>query len=167
VNSTNEQNVAIVQVNFRKYVDELATERCVWCWNEFTNYSDALWRLYGDRGLAITSTVGDLNDNRQLSALKSFVRQLDTEDFWALKDISFEIKKGEWWGSLAGTGQENPEVEKFLDTPVKRYSSGMYVRLAFAVAAHLEPEILIVDEVLSVGDTEFQKKSLGKDGGCE
>ena len=54
------------------------------------------------------------------------------------------------------------EVEKFLDTPVKRYSSGMYVRLAFAVAAHLEPEILLVDEVLSVGDTAFQKKCLQK-----
>ncbi len=54
------------------------------------------------------------------------------------------------------------EVENFLDTPVKHYSSGMYVRLAFAVAAHLEPEILIVDEVLAVGDTEFQKKCLGK-----
>jgi lipopolysaccharide transport system ATP-binding protein len=54
------------------------------------------------------------------------------------------------------------EVERFLDTPVKRYSSGMYVRLAFAVAAHLEPEILIVDEVLAVGDTQFQKKCLGK-----
>ena len=54
------------------------------------------------------------------------------------------------------------EVEKFLDTPVKRYSSGMYVRLAFAVAAHLEPEILIVDEVLAVGDAKFQKKCLGK-----
>jgi lipopolysaccharide transport system ATP-binding protein len=54
------------------------------------------------------------------------------------------------------------EVEKFLDTPVKRYSSGMYVRLAFAVAAHLEPEILIVDEVLSVGDAQFQKKCLRK-----
>lgn len=54
------------------------------------------------------------------------------------------------------------EVEKFLDTPVKRYSSGMYVRLAFAVAAHLEPEILIVDEVLAVGDIQFQKKCLGK-----
>lgn len=53
-------------------------------------------------------------------------------------------------------------VEKFLDTPVKRYSSGMYVRLAFSVAAHLEPEILIIDEVLSVGDAEFQKKCLGK-----
>jgi lipopolysaccharide transport system ATP-binding protein len=54
------------------------------------------------------------------------------------------------------------EVEKFLDTPVKRYSSGMYVRLAFSVAAHLEPEILIVDEVLAVGDAQFQKKCLGK-----
>jgi lipopolysaccharide transport system ATP-binding protein len=54
------------------------------------------------------------------------------------------------------------EVERFLDTPVKRYSSGMYVRLAFAVAAHLEPEILVVDEVLAVGDHEFQKKCLGK-----
>jgi lipopolysaccharide transport system ATP-binding protein len=54
------------------------------------------------------------------------------------------------------------EIDKFLETPVKRYSSGMYVRLAFAVAAHLEPEILIVDEVLAVGDAEFQKKCLGK-----
>ena len=54
------------------------------------------------------------------------------------------------------------EIEEFLDTPVKRYSSGMYVRLAFAVAAHLEPEILIVDEVLAVGDYAFQKKCLGK-----
>jgi lipopolysaccharide transport system ATP-binding protein len=56
------------------------------------------------------------------------------------------------------------EIEKFIDTPVKRYSSGMYVRLAFAVAAHLEPEILIVDEVLAVGDAAFQKKCLGKIG---
>ena len=56
------------------------------------------------------------------------------------------------------------EVEKFIDTPVKRYSSGMYVRLAFAIAAHLEPEILIVDEVLAVGDANFQKKCLGKIG---
>jgi lipopolysaccharide transport system ATP-binding protein len=54
------------------------------------------------------------------------------------------------------------EVEKFLDTPVKKYSSGMYVRLAFSVAAHLEPEILIIDEVLAVGDVQFQKKCLGK-----
>ena len=55
-------------------------------------------------------------------------------------------------------------VEKYIDTPVKRYSSGMYVRLAFAVAAHLDPEILIIDEVLAVGDFEFQKKCLGKMG---
>ena len=58
------------------------------------------------------------------------------------------------------------EVEKFIDTPVKRYSSGMYVRLAFAVAAHLEPEILMVDEVLAVGDAAVQKKCLGQDGRC-
>ena len=54
------------------------------------------------------------------------------------------------------------EVEQFIDTPVKRYSSGMYLRLAFAVAAHLEPEILVVDEVLAVGDAEFQRKCMGK-----
>ena len=152
------------------------------------------------------------------------------EEFWALKDVSFEIKRGDRVGiigrngagkstllkvlsritepttgriSLKGrvasllevgtgfhpelTGRENiflngailgmgkaeiknkfdeivafAEVEKFLDTPVKRYSSGMYVRLAFAVAAHLEPEILVVDEVLAVGDAQFQKKCLGK-----
>lgn len=152
------------------------------------------------------------------------------EEFWALKDINFEIKQGDRVGiigrngagkstllkilsritepttgkiSINGrvasllevgtgfhpelTGRENiflngaimgmskweikakfdeivafAEVEKFLDTPVKRYSSGMYVRLAFAVAAHLEPEILIVDEVLAVGDAVFQKKCLEK-----
>ncbi|HEY3760385.1 MAG TPA: ABC transporter ATP-binding protein [Verrucomicrobiae bacterium] len=152
------------------------------------------------------------------------------EEFWALKDVSFEVKAGEVVGiigrngagkstllkilsriteptsgkiSLHGrvasllevgtgfhqelTGRENiflngailgmskgeikrkfdeivafSEIEKFLDTPVKRYSSGMYMRLAFAVAAHLEPEILIVDEVLAVGDASFQKKCLGK-----
>ncbi|MFN6519089.1 MAG: ABC transporter ATP-binding protein [Nostoc sp. CreGUA01] len=154
------------------------------------------------------------------------------EEFWALKDVSFEIQQGEAIGVIgrngAGkstllkvlsriteptrgriaikgrvasllevgtgfhpelTGRENiylngsvlgmsrveikkkfdeivafAEVEKFLDTPVKRYSSGMYVRLAFSVAAHLEPEILIVDEVLAVGDSAFQKKCLGKMG---
>ncbi len=153
-----------------------------------------------------------------------------TEEFWALKDVSFDIKQGDRVGIIgrngAGkstllkilsritepttgkirikgrvasllevgtgfhpelTGRENiflngailgmtkaeitkkfdeivafSEIEKFLDTPVKRYSSGMYVRLAFAVAAHLEPEILIVDEVLAVGDAQFQKKCLGK-----
>lgn len=152
------------------------------------------------------------------------------EDFWALKNVSFEIKRGEAVGIIgrngAGkstllkilsritepttgrvmikgrvasllevgtgfhpelTGRENiylngailgmkraeirrkfdeivtfAEVEQFLDTPVKRYSSGMSVRLAFAVAAHLEPEILVIDEVLAVGDAEFQKKCLGK-----
>ena len=152
------------------------------------------------------------------------------EEFWALKDVNFEIKKGDKVGIIgrngagkstllkvlsriteptAGkihingriasllevgtgfhpelTGRENiylngailgmsraeikekfdevvafAEVEKFLDTPVKRYSSGMYVRLAFSVAAHLEPEILVVDEVLAVGDVAFQKKCLGK-----
>jgi lipopolysaccharide transport system ATP-binding protein len=155
---------------------------------------------------------------------------LAVEDFWALRDVSFDVKRGETIGIIgrnaAGkstllkilsritqpttgrleldgrvasllevgtgfhpelTGRENiylngsilgmtreeikrkfdeivafADVDKFLDTPVKRYSSGMYVRLAFAVAAHLEPEILIVDEVLAVGDTEFQKKCLGK-----
>ncbi|OCQ90672.1 ABC transporter [Nostoc sp. MBR 210] len=153
-----------------------------------------------------------------------------SEDFWALKNLSFEIKQGDRVGiigtngagkstllkilsriteptygriSIKGrvasllevgtgfhpelTGRENiflngailgmsqtdikrkfdeivnfAEIEKFLDTPVKRYSSGMYVRLAFAVAAHLEPEILVVDEVLAVGDVQFQKKCLGK-----
>jgi len=152
------------------------------------------------------------------------------EEFWALKDVSFEVKQGERIGIIgrngAGkstllkvlsritepttgsvrikgrvasllevgtgfhpelTGRENiflngailgmgraeirkkfdeivdfAEIEEFLDTPVKRYSSGMYVRLAFAVAAHLEPEILVVDEVLAVGDAQFQKKCLTK-----
>jgi lipopolysaccharide transport system ATP-binding protein len=152
------------------------------------------------------------------------------EEFWALKDVSFEVKRGEVLGIIgrngAGkstllkilsritsptlgritlngrvasllevgtgfhpelTGRENiflngailgmrkseirrkfdeivefSGVEKFIDTPVKRYSSGMYVRLAFAVPAHLEPEILVLDEVLAVGDAEFQKKCLGK-----
>src|SRR5262245_41015355 len=154
----------------------------------------------------------------------------EIEEFWALKDLSFEVKQGEVLGIIgrngAGkstllkilsritdptegrvvlrgrgasllqvgtgfhpelTGRENvhlngavlgmsqreikrkfdeivafAEVEQFLDTPVKRYSSGMYVRLAFAVAAHLEPEIMFVDEVLAVGDYNFQRKCLGK-----
>jgi lipopolysaccharide transport system ATP-binding protein len=131
---------------------------------------------------------------------------------WALRDISFDVKKGQVLGVIgrngAGkstllkilsrvtepsegyaeirgqvgsllevgtgfhpelTGRENiylngaiAEVEQFIDTPVKRYSSGMYLRLAFAVAAHLEPDILVVDEVLAVGDAEFQRRCLGK-----
>ena len=156
----------------------------------------------------------------------------DNETIWALKDVSFDVKKGEVVGIIGRngsgkttllkilsriteptegyaeikgrvgsllevgtgfhpelTGRENiylngailgmkraeidqrfdeivafSEIEKFLDTPVKRYSSGMYVRLAFSVAAHLEPEILLVDEVLAVGDAAFQKKCLGKMG---
>ncbi|MFM7578731.1 MAG: ABC transporter ATP-binding protein, partial [Microcystaceae cyanobacterium] len=169
-----------------------------------------------------------------VNGIKRFVRgdfgQSRSEDFWALRDVSFDVNQGEVVGIIgrngAGkstllkilsrivqpttgeaiirgrvgsllevgtgfhpelTGRENifmngailgmkraeirkqfdaivafAEVEKFLDTPVKFYSSGMYVRLAFAVAAHLEPEILIVDEVLAVGDINFQKKCLGK-----
>ncbi len=157
-------------------------------------------------------------------------RTAATEEFWALKHISFEVKTGQVVGiigrngagkstllkllsriteptsgrfTISGrvtsllevgtgfhpelTGRENiylngailgmpkaeikrkfdeivtfSEIENFLDTPAKRYSSGMYVRLAFAVAAHLEPDILIVDEVLAVGDAQFQKKCLGK-----
>ena len=161
---------------------------------------------------------------------RQIVQGDEIEEFWALQDVSFEVKQGEVLGIIgrngAGkstllkilsriteptrgravlrgrvasllevgtgfhpelTGRENiflngailgmahkeiarkfdeivafAEVEQFIDTPVKRYSSGMYVRLAFAVAAHLEPEILVVDEVLAVGDAEFQKKCLGK-----
>ncbi len=176
----------------------------------------------GARGFARSAI--DMVRGRQLVAGD------DVEEFWALQDVSFEIKRGDVVGVIgrngagkstllkilsritepsAGrveikgrvasllevgtgfhpelTGSENiylngailgmareeihrkfdeivafAEVERFLDTPVKHYSSGMYVRLAFAVAAHLEPEILIVDEVLAVGDAEFQKKCLGK-----
>jgi lipopolysaccharide transport system ATP-binding protein len=154
------------------------------------------------------TTLRDSIANGTKGLLKPFQRgksqgaDPSSEEFWALKDVSFEIKQGDRVGIIgrngAGkevgtgfhpelTGRENiflngailgmgkieiqrkfdeivafAEVAKFLDTPVKRYSSGMYVRLAFAVAAHLEPEILIVDEVLAVGDAQFQKKCLGK-----
>src|SRR5579864_5138093 len=162
----------------------------------------------------------------------SILRRAPRETFWALKDLSLEVREGEvlgligrngagkttllkilsritqpteGWAEIRGrvrsllevgtgfhpelTGRENTylsgsilgmskreidrkfdeivafaEIEKFIETPVKHYSSGMYVRLAFAVAAHLEPEILLVDEVLAVGDINFQKKCLGKMG---
>ena len=181
----------------------------------------------GNPQSAMKGTIG--LDAEPVSA-PSADRRATAEDFWALKNVSFEVKPGQVIGIIgrngAGkstllkilcritkptegsvhirgrvasllevgtgfhpelTGRENiflngsilgmtreeitnkfdeivafAEVEKFLDTPVKRYSSGMYVRLAFAVAAHLEPDILIVDEVLAVGDAQFQKKCLGK-----
>lgn len=176
------------------------------------------------------SHLGRQFKNRIMHPFSTNVETIEQEEFWALKDINFEIKQGDRVGIIgrngAGkstllkilsritepttgkigikgrvasllevgtgfhpelTGRENvflngailgmtkrdiqtrfdeivafAEIEKFLDTPVKRYSSGMYVRLAFAVAAHLEPEILVVDEVLAVGDAQFQKKCLGK-----
>ena len=176
------------------------------------------------------SVRGLVRSGRDMLRGQAIVPGDTLEEFWALKDVSFEIKRGEVVGILgrngAGkstllkilsgitepsegrvtirgrsasllevgtgfhselTGRENiylngailgmtraeirrkfdeivafAEVERFLDTPVKRYSSGMYVRLAFSVAAHLEPEILVIDEVLAVGDVEFQKKCLGR-----
>ena len=188
-----------------------------------------------ERYTALRDVLADGAKSLGRQILKPFGERMPdpgTEEFWALKDVSFEIKQGDRVciigrngagkstllkilsritepttgrvaikGRVASllevgtgfhpelTGRENiylngailgmskaeikskfdeivafSEVEKFLDTPVKRYSSGMYVRLAFAVAAHLEPEILVVDEVLAVGDAKFQKKCLGKMG---
>ena len=183
-------------------------------------------------GVSKKYSVGASKDDSLRGHLTSILSSAKskTDSFWALKDVSFEVKKGEVIGIIgkngAGkstllkilsqitkptegkieingrvasllevgtgfhpelTGRENiylngtilgmtrkevrakfdeivefSGVKKFIDTPVKHYSSGMYVRLAFSVAAHLEPEILIIDEVLAVGDDEFQKKCLGK-----
>lgn len=183
-------------------------------------------------GVSKKYVIGKSKDESLRGTLAGFFskKQEKTDTFWALKDVSFDIQKGDVVGIIgkngAGkstllkilsqitkpttgsieidgrvaallevgtgfhpelTGRENvflngtilgmtrkevaskfdeivafSGVEKFIDTPVKHYSSGMYVRLAFAVAAHLEPEILIIDEVLAVGDAEFQKKCLGK-----
>jgi len=193
-------------------------------------YGEGLGKRYR-RGLAGDPGLRHALDRFVKSPLSAFRRKKD-ETFWALKDVSLEVKEGEvlgligrngagkttllkilsritkpttGWAEIHGrvgsllevgtgfhpelTGRENTflsgailgmskheierkfdeivafaELEKFIDTPVKHYSSGMYVRLAFAVAAHLEPEILLVDEVLAVGDITFQKKCLGKMG---
>src|SRR5207253_3043760 len=96
---------------------------------------------------------------------KSANRKSQSSTLWALRDVSFEIQRGEIVGIIGRKFDEIvafAEIERFLDTPIKHYSSGMYMRLAFAVSAHLEPDILLVDEVLSVGDASFQKKCLGK-----
>lgn len=184
---------------------------------------------YGSLREAITNSARTLLKRVAHGAAAQTAEEFD-EEFWALKDVSFEVEQGERLGIIgrngAGkstllkllsritepaegrieirgrvssllevgtgfhpelTGRENiflngtilgmssreirlkfdeivafADIEQFLDTPVKRYSSGMYVRLAFSVAAHLEPEILIVDEVLAVGDAHFQRKCLGK-----
>ena len=197
---------------------------------DFAIRAEQLSKSYQIRHAGAGYTYRTLQESLLFLPKRIFSRKEKAETFWALKDVSFEIKKGERVGIIgrngAGkstllkllcriteptsgeaiingrvasllevgtgfhpelTGRENifmngailgmgrseikskfdeivafAEVEQFLDTPVKRYSSGMYVRLAFAVAAHLEPEILLVDEVLAVGDAQFQKKCLGK-----
>ena len=183
-------------------------------------------------GVSKKYTIGKQKENSLRGSFGGLLKSAAAkgEEFWALKDISFKVNKGEVIGVIgkngAGkstllkllsrvtgpttgkikvkgkiasllevgtgfhpelTGRENiflngailgmtkndirlkfdeivefAGVAKYIDTPVKRYSSGMYVRLAFAVAAHLEPDILVVDEVLAVGDAEFQKKAIGK-----
>ena len=118
--------------------------------------------------------------NRALQDHSTSGRQHASNDlFWALEDVSFSLHEGDVLGIIGKNGAilgmtrrevhekydeiiAFSEIEQFIETPVKRYSSGMFVRLAFAVAAHLDPEILIVDEVLAVGDASFQKKCLGK-----
>jgi lipopolysaccharide transport system ATP-binding protein len=191
-------------------------------------HAEGLSKLYR-RGLQAEAGLRHILEEFVRSPLSVF-RRKKNESFWALKDVSVEVKEGEvlgligrngagkttllkilsritrptaGWAEIRGrvgsllevgtgfhpelTGRENTflsgailgmgkseitrkfdeivafaEIEKFIDTPVKHYSSGMYVRLAFSVAAHLEPEILFVDEVLAVGDAAFQKKCLGK-----
>lgn len=181
-----------------------------------------------DKYIALRDVLTNFIKN-PLKSLKEMVKS-NKEDFWALKDISFDVEQGETMGIIGAngagkstllkivsritpptsgeiklrgkvasllevgtgfhaelTGRENvflsgailgmtkkeivkkfdeivefSGIEKFIDTPVKRFSSGMYVRLAFSVAAHMDPDILLVDEVLAVGDAEFQKKCLAK-----
>jgi lipopolysaccharide transport system ATP-binding protein len=194
-------------------------------------HGEGLSKSY-QRGALQQSTLLRDHIARAFKSPLSLFRRPKDETFWALKDVSLEVREGEvlgligrngagkttllkilsritrpttGWAEIHGrvgsllevgtgfhpelTGRENTflsgailgmgkaeiarkfdeivafaELEKFIDTPVKHYSSGMYVRLAFAVAAHLEPEILLVDEVLAVGDINFQKKCLGKMG---
>jgi lipopolysaccharide transport system ATP-binding protein len=194
-------------------------------------HSEGLGKSY-HRGALQQSTLLRDHLSRMLKSPLSVFRRPKDETFWALEDVSLEVREGEvlgligrngagkttllkilsritkpttGWAEIHGrvgsllevgtgfhpelTGRENTflsgailgmgkseidrkfdeivafaELEQFIDTPVKHYSSGMYVRLAFAVAAHLEPEILFVDEVLAVGDAAFQKKCLGKMG---
>jgi lipopolysaccharide transport system ATP-binding protein len=194
-------------------------------------YGEGLGKQYRRGAIQQSGLLRD-QLGRVLKSPASLFRKQKEETFWALKDVSIEVKEGEvlgligrngagkttllkilsritkpttGWAEIHGrvgsllevgtgfhaelTGRENTflsgailgmgkaeierkfdeivafaELEKFIDTPVKHYSSGMYVRLAFSVAAHLEPEILLVDEVLAVGDIKFQKKCLGKMG---